>query len=416
MTTLQLNVDANRVVKELEQLASFSDVPSPAVTRVVFSDVDLQARSWLIEQFQSANLQVRIDPVGNIFARWIGSEPSLPAVGTGSHCDAIPHSGRFDGTVGVLGGLEAIRALQKSGFQPKRSIELVMFTSEEPTRYGIGCLGSRLMAGVLDPTRADSLQDKSGETLATARNRFGYEGSLHEVQLAKDYYAAWVELHIEQGPILERESISIGVVEAIAAPAALRCTYIGDGGHAGSVLMEGRRDAFLGAAKLALAVERHALELGTSDTVATTGYVKVHPCAVNSIPSQVDLEIDVRDIDADRRNLVFQAIQDSAQAIANERKLKITLEVINADPPAKSCPEITQAIRHACQSSCITYKNMVSRAYHDTLFMAVVAPVAMIFIPCYCGYSHRPDEFAESKDIEQGISVLAQSLATLSMR
>ncbi len=137
------------------------------MTRIVFSDTDKAARAYLFKLFEEAQLQVRVDPVGNIFARWVGSEPDLPAVGTGSHCDAIPHSGRFDGTVGVLGGLEAIRALQRSGYQPRRSIELVMFTSEEPTRYGIGCLGSRLMAGVLAPETAEKFVDKAGEDLAT---------------------------------------------------------------------------------------------------------------------------------------------------------------------------------------------------------------------------------------------------------
>ncbi len=142
MSLKNLSVDGSRVNDELEELSKFSDVPAPAVTRIVFSDTDKAARAYLFKLFEEAQLQVRVDPVGNIFARWMGSEPDLPAVGTGSHCDAIPHSGRFDGTVGVLGGLEAIRALQRSGYQPRRSIELVMFTSEEPTQYGIGCLAA----------------------------------------------------------------------------------------------------------------------------------------------------------------------------------------------------------------------------------------------------------------------------------
>lgn len=413
MSAKSWTVDGLRVNRELEKLATFSEVSAPAVTRVVFSEVDQAARVYLMELFRQSDLQVRVDAVGNIFARWVGSQPDLPAIGTGSHCDAIPYSGRFDGTVGVLGGLEAIRALKSAGFQPQRSIELVMFTSEEPTRYGIGCLGSRLMAGVLSPTRADSLLDDAGITLEEKRTAFGLSGSLADVKLHSDYYAYWIELHIEQGPVLEQRDVPIGIVQAIAAPASRRCTFIGEGGHAGGMLMAGRKDAFLGAAALALAVERHALELGTTDTVATTGYVKVHPCAVNSIPSHVVLEIDVRDIQVARRNIVLEAIEASAQSIAAERGLQVNLEVINTDPPAQSSETITAAIRQACLELQLPFLDMVSRAYHDTLFMAVVAPVAMVFIPCYRGYSHRPDEYASIAAIENGVKVLSRTLATL---
>ncbi len=413
MTLTSLKIDRHRLSQELDKLATFSDVPAPAVTRVVFSEADKAARVYLIELFRQSGLHVRIDAVGNIIARWVGSQPELPVVGTGSHCDAIPHSGRFDGTVGVLGGLESIRALKSAGFQPQRSIELVMFTSEEPTRYGIGCLGSRLIAGVLSAARAESCVDQDGLTLEETRTAFGLSGSLKDVKLHSNHYSHWIELHIEQGPVLEQKQIPIGIVHAIAAPASLRCSFTGEGGHAGSVLMAGRKDAFLGAAALALMVERHALELGTNDTVATTGYVKVHPCAVNSIPSKVELEIDVRDIEAARRNIVLEAIQASAQSIAIDRGLQLKLEVVNADPPAQSSETITAAIRNACQELQLPYLDMISRAYHDSLFMAVVAPVAMVFIPCYRGYSHRPDEFTSIQAMENGVQVLAHTLAAL---
>src|SRR5947199_774736 len=162
---MQLRVNTQRLASELNTLATFSEAPAPAVTRVVFSAHDLAARKWLKNLFVEVGLTVREDAVGNTFARWSGSEPEMPAVGTGSHIDAIPNARRYDGTVGVLGGLEAIRALQHAGFQPRRSIELLLFTSEEPTRFGIGCLGSRLLSGTLDPARAASLKDKEGKSL-----------------------------------------------------------------------------------------------------------------------------------------------------------------------------------------------------------------------------------------------------------
>src|ERR1700680_1013695 len=180
---MQITVDLSRLLSELETLASFSDAPAPAVTRVVFSAQDVAARAYLRKLFSEAALELRTDAVGNRFARWPGTDPSLAPVATGSHTDAVPHAGRYDGTVGVLGGLEAIRALQRSGFRPRRSIELLVFTSEEPTRFGIGCLGSRLASGSLPVERASALADKDGQSLDQVRAAAGFKGALDDVVL-----------------------------------------------------------------------------------------------------------------------------------------------------------------------------------------------------------------------------------------
>jgi len=203
-------IDATRLISELQALAAFTSIePSTegtAVTRVVFTPDDLRARAWLKRLAESEGLIIREDAVGNTFFRWVGTEPDLPVVATGSHIDAIPHAGMYDGTVGVLGGLEAIRALKRSGLRPRRSIELILLTSEEPTRFGIGCLGSRLLSGTLDPDRADALhgaqRGSEEETLAQVRAAAGFSGPLSGVRLPADYFHAWVELHIEQGPLL----------------------------------------------------------------------------------------------------------------------------------------------------------------------------------------------------------------------
>ena len=202
---MRIDVDAKRIVADLETLAGFSDTAPPAITRIVYSETDQRARAWLKEQCISAGLTVREDALGNLFARWQGSDANTGAVGTGSHIDAIPHSGRFDGTVGVLGGLEAIRALQRSGFSPHKSIELLAFISEEPTRFGIGCLGSRMLSGSLTAEEATVLQDRDNQSLDTIRTAARYAGQLSIVKLPAQYYSSFVELHIEQGPILERE-------------------------------------------------------------------------------------------------------------------------------------------------------------------------------------------------------------------
>src|SRR5436309_6413879 len=185
---MRITIDSEQLYGELDKLASFTDAPPPAVTRVVFSTVDLAARAYIRELCRAANLIVRVDAVGNLFARWVGSEPGLAAIGTGSHTDAIPFAGAYDGTVGVLGGLEAIRALQRAGARPRRSIELLLFTSEEPTRFGIGCFGSRLLAGMLDESAGARLRDPEGKSLDEWRRSAGFTGDLAGVRLPTGYY------------------------------------------------------------------------------------------------------------------------------------------------------------------------------------------------------------------------------------
>ncbi len=408
---MQLSIDSKRLSHELETLASFSEVPAPAVTRIVFSPEDQKARAWLKDRFTAAGLTVREDAVGNTFARWPGSTPDLPAVGTGSHIDAIPYSGRYDGTVGVLGALEAIRALQASGFRPRRSIELLMFTSEEPTRFGIGCLGSRLLSRTLSPETAREMKDADGASLDQICARAGFPGSLMKIALPDGYYAAFVELHIEQGPLLEREHTPLGIVTAIAAPASLRLTVQGEGGHAGAVLMPDRHDALVAAAEIALAVETAAKSTGSIDTVGTVGVCDVFPGAVNSIPSRVRLTVDFRDTDVARRDAALELLQASCQVIAARRAVEIRQEVVNADAPARCSPGIVEALRQSCAE--FQFTPMVSRAYHDSLFMSRITSVGMLFIPCRKGYSHRPEEYASPEDIARGTLVLARTLARL---
>jgi N-carbamoyl-L-amino-acid hydrolase len=404
--------DTQRLRVELGKLASFSEDPAPAVTRVVFGEMDLRARAYLKTLFAEASLIVHEDPVGNTFGRWVGLNPSLPPVATGSHCDAIPNAGRFDGTVGVLGGLEAIRALKRSGFAPRRSIDLILFTSEEPTRFGIGCLGSRLLASALDPSVGETLTFE-GRTLNQIRASAGFSGSLTDVALRAGAYAAFVELHIEQGPILDREQLDIGVVTAIAAPASLRIFVEGEGGHAGAVLMPDRHDAFLAAAQIALAIEKIACSSGSPDTVATTGVCDVFPGAINSVPSRARLEVDVRDIDQARRDRVLIDIGRSCEEIAGCRGVTVRIEPINADPPAQCAQPIVDAIEAACGTRALRYRRMISRAYHDSLFMSRIAPTGMMFIPCRDGISHRPEEYASPDAIAHGTEVLADTLAAL---
>ncbi len=412
---MTLPIRIARLQDEIDELAAISEAHHPAVTRVLFSPEDQRARTWLEEKFRSVGLSVRHDAVGNIFARWEGLHLELPAVATGSHIDAIPNAGKYDGVVGVLGALEAIRALQESGFQPVRSLEIIMFTSEEPTRFGLGCLGSRLLSGAMTPDRALALRSREGLSLAELKIEAGYpeDPELASVRLPQDIYRAFVELHIEQGPTLERDGLDIGVVEKIAAPSSFRFRLEGSGGHAGAVLMPGRRDALLAASEIALAVEKAALESGCPDTVGTTGVLRIEPGAINSIPCRALLEIDLRDTNVKTRQGALDFIRKAAEEICLRRDIDLDYEPINLDPPAICDPQLVDLIQRETETANLKAHRLISRAYHDSLFMALLCPTAMIFIPCRHGYSHRPDEYSSPEQIRAGVQVLGGVLRDL---
>jgi N-carbamoyl-L-amino-acid hydrolase len=289
----------------------------------------------------------------------------------------------------------------------------VIFTSEEPTRFGIGCLGSRLLSGLLDPVAAGQYKDRDGVTLDDARCAAGFDGALSSVRLPPGYYSAFVEMHIEQGPLLERHDVPLGVVTAIAAPASLKITLDGEGGHAGGVLMPDRHDAFLAAAEIALAVEQGARSSGSPDTVATVGVCELFPGAVNSIPSRVRMEVDVRDVDEARRDSVLRKIERACEEVSRRRGVRAKVQLVNADPPGRCAPAVVDALVQSSETHGLRFERMISRAYHDSLFMSRIAPAAMLFIPCRGGVSHRPDEYASPDAIAQGTLVLAEALARL---
>src|ERR1051326_6638395 len=408
-----LAVDSQRLQHQIDALAAISEAPPPVVTRVLFSEADLKGRAFVKNLCQELGLSLREDAVGNFFARWPGKDPKAAPIATGSHIDAIPNAGRYDGVVGVLGALEAIRALKQSGFEPARSIELIVFTAEEPTRFGLGCLGSRLLSGALSPEKAAALRDRDGQSLDYWRLKAGLvpnppsspsphdEGvgrgpgrgaDLNSVLLPQNSYAGFIELHIEQGPLLEKENIPIGVVEKIAAPSTLRVQLTGVGGHAGAVLMPERHDALLAGAEIALAVEAAALASGSPDTVATTGVFRIEPGAVNSVPCRAWLEIDLRDTQLTTRDAALKQIENAVLAICHLRGIEFQTERLNVDSPAICDPHLVNPVTQVCGELGLPLRTMISRAYHDTLFMAQICPATMIFIPCRGGVSHRPDE------------------------
>jgi N-carbamoyl-L-amino-acid hydrolase len=412
MMVQTLPIQLDRLMTEIEQLSLYSDAAAPAVTRILYTDTDLAARHYLRQLAEAAGFEWRTDAVGNSFVRWPGARPDLPPVATGSHIDAVPYAGKYDGVVGVLGGLEALRCLRAAGFAPQRSLELIVFTAEEPTRFGLGCIGSRILAGKLSTADLHHLRDAEGVGFEEARQAAGFQGEIESVPLTPGSYAAFVELHIEQGPVLEATERTIGIVTGIAASTTATATFAGSGGHAGTVPMHLRHDPLLAAAEFALAAERTALQSGP-DAVATVGAWITHPGASNSIPRHVQLSLDVRNVDEAVRDQMVQTLAQSAQQLATQRGLAYTFDIINNDPALLCAPPIMTAVENTTRKLALPAMRLVSRAYHDTVFMGAICPVGMVFIPCRHGYSHRPDEYATPEHIAAGVQVLALTLAEL---
>jgi ureidoglycolate amidohydrolase len=424
---------SQRLQQQLSALRDFSDDPYPAVTRVLFTENDVRAREYVKGLMKEAGLDVRVDGMGSLVGTWrVGTDPQSSHGGdpvrimTGSHTDAIPLAGAYDGTVGVLGGIEAIRVLKEAYARQGVGMhghpvefQAIMFTSEEPTRFGMSCVSSRVMAGVMGANEVAALRDSEGLSFVEAGNRAGVDVSVEGIEGVRRAYAGarektyFVELHIEQGKELEEDGLDIGIVTHIAAPAALVVSFEGPGGHAGGLLMKYRHDASLAASELAIAVEELVLEEASIDTVGTVGSWKVEPNAVNSVPRHVELGIDVRDVDGERLARIVEGVRRKAKEIAEARGVAYTVAIVNQDKPATSSPQVVSAVGSAVAALNLTSKRMVSRAYHDSLFMGMISEMGMIFIPCEGGKSHRPDEFAREEHITQGVQTLALAMGKL---
>jgi ureidoglycolate amidohydrolase len=399
----------------IDRLAEFNDDPDAGgITREVFTPTYAAGLAWVAERMRDAGLETREDAFGNLWGRWTGADPAAPSVVTGSHVDTTLNAGRYDGVVGVLGAIEAVRALRDAGHAPRRSIEVIAFAGEEP-RFGTGCIGSRALVGALDRADLDRLRDRDGVSLAQALAGAGLDPDrIGEAVLDPDAVHAFVELHIEQGVVLETLGEAIGVVTAIAAPHDLRLTFRGAATHAGATPMDLRRDALAGAAEAMLELERLARESGSGTTVGTVGVLRVRPGAINVVPGEVELDVDVRDSDLGAREAVVEALLAAAHEIADRRRLEVDAEDIVQDTPRTCSPLVVDAAAAACEELGLSHRRMISGAYHDALILAARVPVGMVFVPSRGGVSHHPDEYTPPEQLEDGVGVLQGVLARLS--
>jgi len=395
-------------------LSEFGRNSEGGVTRLGFSQTELDARTYVMSLMEDAGLEVRVDPAGNIFGRRSGSD-QLPALLFGSHIDSVPHGGNFDGTLGSLGAIEVIRALNDGHITTRHPLEVVIWTNEEGPHFGISALGSGVAAGVLGPEILDR-KDDDGLTVADWLRRYGQDPShLTDARIPHGALAAVLELHIEQGPVLEETKVQIGVVKGIVSLKRWKCVATGFANHAGTTPMNRRKDALAAAAKDLLAV-RDAVRAETGTQVGTVGYLRAEPGAPNVIPGRVEFPVELRDLDAGKIERMWQSIQQRIAQTDKEEGVETRCEVINDIAAALSDPSVQSVIREAARSAGLSTADMPSGAVHDAGEISRIAPMGMIFVPSHDGISHAPQEFTSWDDSANGVEVLYRSILLLDLR
>ncbi|MGM5024584.1 Zn-dependent hydrolase [Tardiphaga sp. 862_B3_N4_1] len=407
-------IDQNRLWDDHMALAAITD-PDKPWTRRSFSQRFLDGRAWLHEQYIAAGMTVRMDAAANVIARLEGSVAGLPPIMLGSHSDTVPSGGRFDGISGILTALEAVRALQASGYKSRHPIEIVDFLAEEPSEYGLSCVGSRAMVGELD-ARMLTYTNAAGESLADAIKRVGGDPAAIAA-MQKPEFVGYLELHIEQGVVLESKKLDLGLVTGIAGITRVEIVLKGAADHAGSTLMEYRRDASLPAAELVLLVAQQAKAFAARKQghfVATTGILEISPNAANVVPGGARMILDIR---AEKAALVdeFVALLDR-ESLAIAKRAKVERErfaLISQNPPVPCDDHLLDVLGHSAAKLGYSTTRLASGAGHDAAFMSHIGRSAMLFIPSKDGKSHCPEEWSEPEQLAVGAATLFEAVRLL---
>lgn len=401
-------VDLGRLQDDLAKLAEFRDPDSPGWTRRAFSQPYIQSRRWVADRMRDSGLKVTVDAAGNVIGTLAGRHG--PALVTGSHTDSVAGGGRFDGPLGVLGAIEAARCFRDRGLQLRHELRVVDFVGEEPNDFGISCVGSRAITGTLSPEHL-SLRDPTGRTLSEALISIGGNPDrIHEAEWADGEMRAFVELHIEQGPILERSGVPLAIVSGIAGIDRLLITFSGQADHAGTTPMDARHDALCAAADVVLAVERLAADGGG---VGTAGRIEALPGALNVVPERARLWVEFRNMDTDwldsSRVLLEQAVGDAGR----RRGVTVEIETLSRTDPVVASDLVRAAMAEAIAGLGLESKSLPSGAGHDAGHMAKLGPVGMLFVPSAGGRSHCPEEWTAPEHLEAGVTALLATLTVL---
>ncbi|ERI06951.1 M20 family metallo-hydrolase [Aneurinibacillus aneurinilyticus] len=414
MATLHLNISSERLEKRIAELAKIGQIEETGVCRLALSKEDKQAvetvKQWMIE----AGMNARIDHFGNLIGRFEGKNRNAPVLMIGSHIDSQPYGGRFDGTIGVLGGIEVVQTMKENGIVPDMAIEVAAFCDEEGCRFNKGLFGVRGILGKLEPEELGR-KDKNGVTRKQALIDFGCDPSrFHESEYEAGTIGAYLELHIEQGPILEAMNRPVGIVTGISGPLWLTVEMVGFAGHAGSVPMSMRQDGLLGAAKVIVKLNEIASRYPENPTVGTVGSLRVFPDSRNIIPERVVFTIDLRDIDIERRHKYEAELRQAIEEIAGEHGLAYTIREDTNSEPRYCAASVMEKMREACMETGVDAPELMSGPFHDALAMSYVCDYGMIFVRCKDGISHNPKEFSTYEDIALGTEVLYKTVLKMS--
>lgn len=406
-----LELSAARIQQHIDELSRFGRNPEGGVSRLAFSRADIEGRRYVAGLMEAAGLTVSVDAAGNLIGRRPGLDNDLPPILFGSHIDSVPHGGNYDGDVGVMAAIEAAQVLDERGVQTCHPLEVVVFTDEEG-----GLVGSRAMAGALGP-EALQVVSHAGMTVAEGIRALGGDPDrLDSARRNPSDVKAFLEVHIEQGAVLDESGIDIGVVEGIVGINWWDVTIEGFANHAGTTPMDRRRDALLAAAKLI--IEVNEIVTGTPGRqVGTVGRIDAHPGAPNVIPGKVVMSLELRDLSSDKIRMLFQRIQETAERIAQESQTTIDFAPIDATAvPAPTDVRIRKLIAESAQELGLTSLHMPSGAGHDAQNMARSAPTGMIFVPSKEGVSHSPDEFTSAEGMANGAAVLLRTILKIDQK
>jgi beta-ureidopropionase / N-carbamoyl-L-amino-acid hydrolase len=399
-----LAVNGERLWQSLMDLARIGATPKGGVRRLTLTEVDKQGRDCFVGWCREAGLSIEVDGIGNIFARRAGADASLPPVVVGSHLDSQPSGGKFDGAYGVMAGLEIVRSLNDAGIRTRAPIEVAAWTNEEGSRFVPTLMGSGVYAGVFGLDYALEQKDVDGVSVREALRTIGYAGEARPHALG-----AYFEAHIEQGPVLEDTKTTIGVVQGALGQRWFDVVITGQDMHAGPTPMETRRDALLAASRLVLEVNRIAT---TSPDYArgTVGHMRVKPNSRNVVPGEVQMTVDLRNAKDATLGAMAAQLQQALAAIRRECRVEIEAQEVVYFPPSEFAPALVDSVRRAAQAQGHTHRDIVSGAAHDAVYMARIAPTAMVFVPCEGGVSHNEIENARAEDIAAGCQVLAAAV------
>jgi N-carbamoyl-L-amino-acid hydrolase len=402
-----LRVKGDRLQKRLNDLAHIGQLSEGGVRRIAYSQEDLAARQWVSDAMTQAGMTVTHDAAGNIIGRYPGTQ-DLPAFATGSHIDTVPSGGRYDGALGVLAGIEVVATLHDAGQRLNHPIEVIVFTDEEGDM-----LGSKAMAGTADLSDPELLRRLDGSSIQDCLHRVGGNwDAIATAQRTSQDIAAYLELHVEQGGVLESMQRQIGVVQGIVSLQRYRVTVTGRPNHAGTTPMTMRSDALYAAALLVAAVHDVTEEI-PGDQVATVGYMEVQPNAANIVPGRVDLTIDMRDLSADTLQAMLDRLNISIQAIQTKTQTQIEMVLQHTVDSTLSSVMIQRAIAQVCDDLNLTRYSMPSRAIHDAQEIGRFTEMGMIFVPSQAGVSHAEDEYTSPEQCAQGADVLLNTLIKL---